>query len=96
MPQAYFEVGYNDWDIKMGHFYTPMGYEVFPANGQLLLQPFVVVVQQRADYPHRRVGHLHRRMTARPTTVGYTARLGYSLRSRSTAAATSWAVSPRS
>ncbi len=33
MPQAYIELGYNDWDIKMGHFYTPMGYEVFPANG---------------------------------------------------------------
>lgn len=33
MPQAYIELGWNDWDIKMGHFYTPMGYEVFPANG---------------------------------------------------------------
>jgi hypothetical protein len=33
MPQAYVELGWNDWDIKMGHFYTPMGYEVFPANG---------------------------------------------------------------
>src|SRR5262249_36577470 len=25
--------GYNNWDIKMGHFYTPVGYEVFPATG---------------------------------------------------------------
>jgi hypothetical protein len=33
MPQAYVELGYNDWSIKMGHFYTPNAYEVFPANG---------------------------------------------------------------
>ena len=25
--------GYNDWKIKLGHFYTPIGYEVVPANG---------------------------------------------------------------
>jgi hypothetical protein len=33
MPQAYAEVGYNDWSIKMGHFYTIVGYEVYPATG---------------------------------------------------------------
>jgi len=33
MPQAYVELGYNDWSIKMGHFYTVVGYEVFPATG---------------------------------------------------------------
>jgi len=33
MPQAYLELGYNDWSIKAGHFYTPIGYEVVPANG---------------------------------------------------------------
>jgi hypothetical protein len=33
MPQAYVELGYNDWSIKMGHFYTIVGYEVYPANG---------------------------------------------------------------
>jgi len=33
LPQAYAELGGNDWSIKIGHFYTPMGYEVFPATG---------------------------------------------------------------
>jgi hypothetical protein len=33
MPQAYVEVGVNDWSIKMGHFYTIVGYEVLPATG---------------------------------------------------------------
>ena len=33
LPQAYVDVGVDNWDIKMGHFYTPMGYEVYPANG---------------------------------------------------------------
>jgi hypothetical protein len=33
MPQIYGEVGYNDWSVKLGHFYTPIGYEVVPANG---------------------------------------------------------------
>ncbi len=33
MPQAYAELGYNGWSVKMGHFFTPMGYEVVPATG---------------------------------------------------------------
>jgi hypothetical protein len=33
LPQAYVELGYCNWDIKIGHFYTPVGYEVYPANG---------------------------------------------------------------
>jgi Putative beta-barrel porin-2, OmpL-like. bbp2 len=33
LPQAYVDLGWNNWDIKIGHFYTPMGYEVFPATG---------------------------------------------------------------
>ncbi|REK22103.1 MAG: porin [Planctomycetota bacterium] len=31
LPQAYFEVGYNDWIIKLGHFFTIIGYESVPA-----------------------------------------------------------------
>ena len=31
MPQAYAEVGYNDLTVKVGHFYTIIGYEVVPA-----------------------------------------------------------------
>ena len=27
MPQAYAEVAYNDLKVKLGHFYTPVGYE---------------------------------------------------------------------
>ena len=33
MPQAYLELGYNNLSLKAGHFYTPIGYEVVPANG---------------------------------------------------------------
>ncbi|ADB19133.1 protein of unknown function DUF1597 [Pirellula staleyi DSM 6068] len=33
MPQAYMEVGYNDLSVKLGHFYTNIGYEVVPATG---------------------------------------------------------------
>jgi len=33
MPQAYLEVAFGDWKVKGGHFYTPLGYEVFPATG---------------------------------------------------------------
>lgn len=32
-PQAYLEFAKGDWKIKAGHFYTPLGYEVFPATG---------------------------------------------------------------
>jgi putative OmpL-like beta-barrel porin-2 len=33
LPQAYVELGYNDVSLKVGHFYTPIGYEVVPATG---------------------------------------------------------------
>jgi hypothetical protein len=33
MPQLYGEVGYNDLSVKMGRFYTIIGYEVVPATG---------------------------------------------------------------
>jgi Putative beta-barrel porin-2, OmpL-like. bbp2 len=32
LPQAYAEVDYNDLKIKLGHFYTPIGYETVPAK----------------------------------------------------------------
>jgi len=31
IPQLYAEVGYNDWTVKAGHFYTTIGYEVVQA-----------------------------------------------------------------
>ena len=31
MPQLYGEVAYNDLKVKIGHFYTPIGYEVVQA-----------------------------------------------------------------
>lgn len=31
LPQAYVELGFNDTSIKVGHFYTLIGYEVVPA-----------------------------------------------------------------
>ena len=31
MPQLYGELAINDWNIKAGHFYTLLGYEVVPA-----------------------------------------------------------------
>ncbi|MEX2316141.1 MAG: outer membrane beta-barrel protein [Pirellulales bacterium] len=33
MPQAYGQIGWNDWSIKIGRFWTPVGYEVVPATG---------------------------------------------------------------
>jgi hypothetical protein len=33
IPQLYAEMGYNDWSVKIGHFFTPLGYEVIPATG---------------------------------------------------------------
>jgi hypothetical protein len=33
MPQAYVEVARGDWSWKIGHFWTPAGYEVVPATG---------------------------------------------------------------
>jgi hypothetical protein len=31
MPQAYLQAGNGTWDVKLGHFYTIIGYEVVPA-----------------------------------------------------------------
>lgn len=33
LPQLYGEVAYNDLSVKLGHFYTIIGYEVVPATG---------------------------------------------------------------
>ena len=33
MPQLYAEFGYNDLSVKVGHFFTIIGYEVVPAIG---------------------------------------------------------------
>ncbi len=33
MPQLYAEVAYGDTSVKIGHFYTTIGYEVVPATG---------------------------------------------------------------
>lgn len=37
VPQAYGELAYKKWSIKMGHFYTIVGYEVVPSTGQFFL-----------------------------------------------------------
>lgn len=31
LPQFCLDVGYNDWTVRMGHFFTIIGYEVVPA-----------------------------------------------------------------
>ena len=33
IPQAYLEVANGDLSTKIGHFFTPIGYEVIPATG---------------------------------------------------------------
>jgi hypothetical protein len=33
LPQFYVEAGYNDLSVKLGHFYTVIGYEVVPSIG---------------------------------------------------------------
>jgi len=37
MPQAYLEFGHEGASILVGHFYTPLGYEVVPAVGNFFL-----------------------------------------------------------
>lgn len=31
MPQMYLDIGFNDWTVRMGHYYTTIGYEVVTA-----------------------------------------------------------------
>ena len=33
LPQAYAELAYDKWSVKLGHFYTLVGYEVVPSTG---------------------------------------------------------------
>ena len=33
LPQAYVEIAYQDLSVKVGHFYTLLGYQVVPATG---------------------------------------------------------------
>jgi hypothetical protein len=33
LPQFYLDVDYNDWQVKIGHMYTFIGYEVVPSTG---------------------------------------------------------------
>ncbi|HEY2415943.1 MAG TPA: outer membrane beta-barrel protein [Pirellulaceae bacterium] len=41
VPQAYFQLGYNGWDIKVGRFYSPVGYYVIgTANNFFPLLPY--------------------------------------------------------
>ena len=37
LPQLYGEVAYQNLSVKLGHFYTPIGYEVIPSNGNFFL-----------------------------------------------------------
>ncbi|HEY2412682.1 MAG TPA: outer membrane beta-barrel protein [Pirellulaceae bacterium] len=40
-PQAYFQLGYNGWDVKVGRFYSPVGYYVIgTANNFFPLLPY--------------------------------------------------------
>jgi len=31
LPQFYLDIGYNEWTVRIGHFFTILGYEVVPA-----------------------------------------------------------------
>lgn len=37
LPQLYGEVALNNVSVKVGHFYTPVGYEVIPSGGNFFL-----------------------------------------------------------
>jgi hypothetical protein len=37
IPQAYGELAYDKWSIKIGHFYTIVGYEVVPSTAQFFI-----------------------------------------------------------
>ena len=80
IPQAYGEVASGDLSVKVGHFFTPLGYEVIPATGNFFRSHSLHDVQQRAVYPHRRLGHLHRHGDGLTLYGGWTAGLGHRLR----------------
>jgi len=41
IPQAYVQLGYNNWDVKVGHFYSPVGYYVIgTANNFFPVLPY--------------------------------------------------------
>ena len=63
---------WSDWSVKVGHFFTPIGYEVIPATGNFFYSHSLHDVQQRAVYPHRRVGHLQRPATMLTLYAGWT------------------------
>ena len=37
LPQLYAEVAYQNLSVKLGHFYTPTGYEVVPSTGNFFM-----------------------------------------------------------
>lgn len=37
LPQAYGELAYKKWSVKLGHFYTIVGYEVVPSTAQFFI-----------------------------------------------------------
>ena len=58
MPQAYAEVGLRRLERQGRSLLHARRLRSDSGDRQLLLQPFVHDVQQRAVYPHRRVGHV--------------------------------------
>lgn len=41
IPQAYFQLGYNNWDVKVGRFYSPVGFYVIgTANNFFPVLPY--------------------------------------------------------
>jgi len=51
MPQVYGEVAYNDLSVKVGHFYTIMGYEVVTATGNFF-QSHAYTMQYGEPFTH--------------------------------------------
>jgi len=57
-PQAYVDVGYGDLLVRVGHFYTKMGYETVTATGNFFFSHALTHCQQRAIHAYGRLRRL--------------------------------------
>ena len=67
MPQAYVQFGKGDFNLKVGHFYSPVGYEVVPMTGNFF--PSLPYTFQYGE-PFTHTGMLASYALSDETTVG--------------------------
>ena len=58
MPQAFVDVAYNDLNVRLGHFYTIMGYEGVKATSNFFYSHAYTMQYGRTIHPHGCLGQL--------------------------------------